>query len=92
MINESLVNWFKSVDIQAIGKDNKRGGGSTILVHDIFVDYVCFCMKRGHKKSDIATARQLSDYLEGVGYEKKRICTGMAFVLDKVRRAADGIE
>lgn len=53
--------------------------GRTVLVRDLFVDYICFC--KGCGNEGFATARGMSDYLKGIGYKKKRTCTGMAFII-----------
>ena len=74
MNNNSLSDWFDETDFGQFGS-------KVVLAHDLFVDYVYYCKKNGVENKDIATARQMSDYLEESGYEKKRICTGMAFVI-----------
>lgn len=74
MEKESLVAWVCGTDMVKFGK-------SVVLVHDLFVDYSCYCGRMGFKGKDVATARGMSDYLESIGLRKKRTCDGMAFVV-----------
>lgn len=63
--------WLKETDFGKFGKH-------VVLVHELFIDYSCFCHDRSI--DNVATSRRMSDFLEMSGYKKKRTCTGMAFV------------
>lgn len=57
-------------------------GIGTVQLHTLYVHYIMYCQSNGFRnQSCICTDKEFSKCLQGVGFIKKRMKTGMCFII-----------